>query len=311
MSIATVKAALAAAAAALMPLAVLASSHREAPAITGAPKLDATDVFAFMSYEPGREGYVTLIANYYPFQDPFAGPNYYPLDDTAQYVIRVDNDGDAKEDISFIFDFDNDFGGKDGRGIRLPVGAARVPVPLRNVGPVSADDQSLLNSRETYTLNVRRRSGGSGFATAADGARVFTKPFDFAGTKTFGSSEGYETYARQYIYEVQIPGCEQRGRLFVGQRDEPFQINVGKIFDLVNLVPVEEGAVPGLAGVTQSRENDTLDDKNVTSLSLEVHSSCLTGGGNGVVGVWTTANRSMERTSGYMEIGRASCRERV
>jgi hypothetical protein len=304
------KSALALAAAAFIPLAALASSHREAPAITGLPKLDATDVFAFMSYEEGREGYVTLIANYYPFQDPFAGPNYFALDESAQYMIRIDNDGDAREDITFVFDFDNDFGGPDGRGIRLPVGSQRVPVPLKNVGPVSVEDESLLNSIESYTLLVQQRSGDSGFARTMDGQRVFRKPFDFAGTKTFGSAEAYETYARQYIHEVQLPGCEQPGKLFVGQRDEPFQINVGKIFDLVNFVPVEEGAVPNLSGIAQTRENDTLANKNVTSLALEVHSSCLTGRGNGAIGIWTTANQvtqsgnDEERRSTHSQVSR-------
>jgi hypothetical protein len=292
MSNTVVKPALALAAAALVPFVALASSHREAPAITAMPKVDATDVFAFMSYEPGREGYVTLIANYYPFQDPFAGPNYFSLDETAQYTIRIDNDGDAREDISLIFDFNNELGGEGERGIRVPVGSKRVPVPLKNVGPVKADDLSMLNWKETYTLNVRRRSGRSGFARSTDGTRVFTKPFDYAGTKTFGDAAAYDTYARQYIYEVQVPGCEQTGRLFVGQRDEPFQIAVGKIFDLVNLVPVEEGAVPNLAGIAQSPENDTLANKNITSLALEVHADCLKGSGNGVIGVWTTATQT-------------------
>jgi hypothetical protein len=77
--------------------------------------------------------------------------------------------------------------------------------------------------------------------------------------------------------------------VFAGQRDEPFQINVGKIFDLVNFVPVEAGAVPGLPGIEQSRENDELANKNITTLALEIHASCLTGSGNGVIGAWTSA----------------------
>jgi hypothetical protein len=272
-----------------VPLFVNASSHREAPFVTGVPKVDGTDLFMFNSYEPGREGYVTLLANYYPFQDGFGGPNYFQLDDTARYSIRIDNNGDAVQDLEFIFQFSNALP-NSGTGIKVPVGSAQVPVPLKHVGVITASDQSALNTRETYKVLLRR---GTAAATegvnGVDGTRNFTKPYDFAGTKTFGSVAEYENYARQYIYPVSIPGCDQPARVFVGQRDEPFQINVGKIFDLVNFVPVEAGAVPGLPGIEQSRENDELANKNITTLALEVHASCLTGSGNGVIGGWTTA----------------------
>ena len=74
-----------------------ASSHREAPAITQTPKVDGTDFYMFRSYEPGREGYVTFIANYQPLQAPYGGPNYFTMDPDAVYEIHIDNDGDALE----------------------------------------------------------------------------------------------------------------------------------------------------------------------------------------------------------------------
>lgn len=274
---------------ATVPLIADSSSHREAPFITNFPKVDGTDLFMFMSYEAGREGYVTLIANYYPLQEPGGGPNYYQLDDTARYSIHIDNNGDANQDIEFIFQFSNDLP-NSGAGITLPIGSSEVPVPLKHVGPISAEDQSALNTKETYKVLIRRgvQSATTG-VNGTDGTSILTKPYDFAGTKTFSSEAAYEAYARQYIYTVNIPGCEPPARVFAGQRDEPFQINVGKIFDLVNFVPVEAGAVPGLAGIEQSPENDELANKNVTSLALEVHASCLAGSGNGVIGSWTTA----------------------
>ena len=273
------------------PMAAHSSSHREAPFITNFPKLDGTDLFMFRSYEAGRDGYVTLLANYYPFQDPFGGPNYFAMDDTARYSIRIDNDGDAIEDFVYIFQFDNRLPNSN-TGLKVPVGSSQVAVPLKNIGPVSAGDTSALNSRETFKLLLKTGNNQATQAVlnAADGGEVFTKPVDFIGTKTFGSVAGYEAYARQYVYDVKIPGCQYPGRVFAGQRNEPFQINVGKIFDLVNLVPVEAGAVPGLPGIAQSRDNDTLANKNVTTLALEVHASCLTGSGNGVIGGWTTAS---------------------
>src|SRR5687767_8041472 len=92
---------------ATVPFIASGSSHREAPFVTNFPKVDGTDLFMFNSYEAGREGYVTLLANYYPFQDAFGGPNYFQMDDTARYSIRIDNDGDAVQDMEFIFQFSN------------------------------------------------------------------------------------------------------------------------------------------------------------------------------------------------------------
>ena len=86
-------------------VAASASSHREAPFITEQPKVDATDFYMFRSYEPGREGYVTLIANYLPLQAPYGGPNYFTLDPDALYEIHVDNDGDGVENLTFQFRF--------------------------------------------------------------------------------------------------------------------------------------------------------------------------------------------------------------
>src|SRR6185437_12027084 len=106
-----------------------ASSHREAPFIAEHPKVDGTDFYMFRSYESGRSGYVTLIANYLPLQDAYGGPNYFTLDPDAVYDIHIDNDGDAKEDITFRFRFKNEI-----QDISLPIGAAgnqkTVSVPL-------------------------------------------------------------------------------------------------------------------------------------------------------------------------------------
>ena len=79
--------------------AVQASSHREAPFITTQPKVDGADFYMFASYEPGRSGYITMLANYLPLQDGYAGPNYFSLDPNALYEIHLDNNGDAKEEI--------------------------------------------------------------------------------------------------------------------------------------------------------------------------------------------------------------------
>jgi hypothetical protein len=287
-----------------LPLLASASSHREAPNITRFPSVDSTDFYLFRSYEPGREDYVTLLANYLPLQDPYGGPNYFALDPAAVYEIHVDNDGDAVEDLTFQFRFSNRLANRN-RGIALEIGedaaAQTVAVPLKNVGTVGVGNTGALNFIETYGLTLvrgeRRKGQVLRVANRSTGTRRFGKPYDFVGTKTFGSVADYESYARQFVYDIDVPGCAAPGRVFAGQRREGFAVNLGRVFDLVNLVPVEGDSAPGAGdgrgfpgGITQSAANNQVADKNVTTLALELPVACLTGSGNGVIGAWTSAS---------------------
>ena len=270
-----------------------ASSHREAPAITRSPKVDATDFYAFNSYEPGRSGYVTLIANYIPLQDAYGGPNYFAMDPGALYEIHIDNDGDAVEDLTFRFRFENALA-NGGEGLTLPIGPPgeeiQVAVPLKNIGPIASGNTGALNFTESYTLELvegDRRSGVRSSVTGAAGAS-FGKPFDYIGNKTFSDRATYEAYADDFVHDITVPGCPAAGRVFVGQRKDSFAVNLGETFDLVNYVPIEAGSFPG--GIAQDTANDDLRDKNITSFILELPADCLTGDGNGVIGAWTSAS---------------------
>jgi len=257
--------------------AAQASSHREAPFITSAPKVDGTDFYMFRSYEANRAGFVTMIANYQPFQDPQGGPNFFQFDANALYEISVDNNGDGKEDLTFQLRFNN-----TSKKTALTIGGKSVPIPLMYSGPISGVNPAALNVRETYTVDMvkgDRRTGTRTRLANAAGTSVFDKPIDNVGDKTFGSTTGYETYANQHIYDIVIPGCGT-GRVFVGQRKEPFYIAVGKIFDLFNLNPL---------GAETGQKND-LEQKNVSSIALEVPIACLATSSEPVIGAYTTAS---------------------
>ncbi len=279
--------------------AAFGSSHREAPYITRYPQVDASDFYLFRSYEPGREDYVTMVANYVPVQAAYGGPNYFPLDSQAVYEIHIDNDGDSIEDKTFQFRFQDAL--PNGESIRLNVGGETISSVLRNIGVLSAADQSGLNHLETYTVTVvdgDRRIGSSNSATNANsGGESFAKPFDYAGTKTFGGPGQYSGYANGFIHSISIPGCSAAGRVFVGQRHEAFKISLGEIFDLVNFVPIEGDSAPGAGdqggfpgGVTQDPARNILARNNTTSIALEVHKDCLLAGNETVIGAWTTAS---------------------
>ncbi len=271
--------------AAALPMAVFASSHREAPFITTRPKVDGTDFYLFNSYEPGRLGYVTLIANYQPFENPQGGPNYYTMDPDALYEIHIDNTGSGSEALTFQFRFKT-----VDAGLTVKAGAKTVPVPLVNIGPVSAGNTAAQNVAETYTVTLVRGNRRTGAATAISdaesGSTTFSKPLDNIGAK---SIPNYAAYAATFVHAITIPGCSLPGRVFVGQRQDGFVVNLGETFDLVNIkYPAEELAPAG--SNPRNLAPNSLAGYNVTSIALEVPASCLTAGGDPVIGGWTTAS---------------------
>jgi hypothetical protein len=264
----------------LAPVPAMASSHREAPGIAKMPKVDGTDFYVFNSYEAGRSGYVTFLANYVPLQDAYGGPNFFTLDPDALYRIHVDNTGTGVESMTFEFRVNQEF-----KNISLPVGGAMVSVPFVNVGQISAGagGDAAQNVEESYTLKVIKGPLSSAshtvaYATdAATGSKRFGKPIDNIGNK---SVPNYHDYAASFIHTINIPGCSSTGRVFVGQRHDGFAVNLGEVFDLVNIAnPL--GA--------RDAEPNTLEDKNVTTFALEVPASCLVSSSSATFGSWTTA----------------------
>ena len=224
----------------------MASSHREAPGITKMPKVDGTDFYMFRSYEPGRAGYVTFLANYQGLQGPGDGPNYYTLDPDAIYEISIDNVGDGAEHLTFQFKMANSL--TSGTGIQLTIGGKTESIPLRAIPTVSGANANVAEN-ESYTLNLitgNRRTGSSAAViNASGGGATFVKPLDNIGNKTIPN---YAAYANQFIYNVTIPGCSTPGKVFVGQRADAFAVNLGGAFDSVNFVPIEGDSAPRRRG---------------------------------------------------------------
>lgn len=265
-----------------VPAPSYAASHREAPLLAMDPTVDSTDFFAFRSYEPGREGFVTLIADYIPGELPPAGPNYYQLDDTALYEIKIDNTGDGVEDIVYQFRFTNKIVNPD---IVLDMAAPnKVLTGKGGIGITSLNDPDY-NIVQSYSV-TRVEKGKA--KVLADG---LVAPPANIGVRT---TPDYESLAKQAVYS--LPGG---GRVFVGPRDDPFYIDLGSIFDTLNL-----------RSITRTGGYDYLAGLNVHSIALEVPIKDLTRDGKvpsdptdakAVIGAWTTASRattSVMRTPG-------------
>jgi hypothetical protein len=285
-----------------------ASSHREAPFITKNPKVDGTDFYMFRSYEAARTGYVTLIANYMPLQNQYGGPNFFTMDPEALYEIHLDNTGDAKQDITFQFRFQSSLA-----GTKLPIGDKMVAIPLINSGPVTGDGVAApanANVSETYTVQMLKGDSATGTTTdvtlASDSTvKTFRKPLDYIGQKSFGAPPAYEAYARKHIFEVKLDGCATTARVFVGQRKETFAVNLGLIFDLVNIDALGLGAVAQpLADIldpvktNRAKFANPIANTNITSIEMEVPIACVTGtaaasaaaDAGKIIGGWTTAS---------------------
>jgi Domain of unknown function (DUF4331) len=296
MKLAIVAATAAISASSLLPATSYASSHREAPMIAGLPRVDSTDVYAFRSYEPGRNGFVTILANYIPLQDAYGGPNYFNLDNDAIYEIHIDQNGDAREDLTFQFKF------KDlNKNIALNINGKQVPIPLVNIGPTTEVNASTLNATQTFTVTAmrgaRRNPNGGGFLTnTTTGSHTFNKPVDNIGLRSFPD---YKGYAAKHIYNVNVPGCATPAKLFVGQRKDGFGVRLGDIFDLLN-IPT--------ADVIGARNNpnafNVIEDKNVTTLALELPIACITNPSEPVIGIWTTASLPQSRLVQDLPLGR-------
>ena len=274
-----------------------ASSHREAPFIAGLPQVDGTDFYMFNSYEPGRNGYVVLVANYLPLQDSYGGPNYFHLDPNALYEIHVVNDGGAVENITFQFKFQNTLDDN-----QLAVGSKKVSIPLVQYGSgdVATPHSSALNVHETYTLDVIYGPRATGtpmpVTNTSTGGTSFDTPADNTGQKTISN---YVAYANHHGWDIRIPGCDGIGRVFVGQRRDPFVVNLGETFDLVNIkYPATE-----LNPAAEFATVDSIVDANVTALELEVPAACLTQGKGPIIGAWTTASLPATRVLGAVTPG--------
>ena len=200
----------------LGPMGATASSHREAPLISGAPQYDNTDVYAFVS--PDDSDTVTLIANWIPFEEPAGGPNFYPFATDARYNIKVDNDGDARADIVYRWKFKNHYRSKN--------------TFLYNTGQVTSLDDADLNFRQTYTLTRWRNGHKLVLASDAPVAPSFVGQ---------ASMPDYESLRDSAIAPV------KGGRSFAGQAEDPFFLDL-RVFDLLYGGDLGEVGDDSLAG---------------------------------------------------------------
>lgn len=256
------------------------SSHREAPAIAKDPVADSTDLYAFVS--PDAPATVTLIANYIPLEGPDGGPNFFEFGDDVLYAIHVDNDGDAKPDVTYQFRFETK--------IRNP------NTFLYNTGQITSIGSTSWNRPQFYS--VTRIVNGESTSLAS---RLACPPCNVGPRST----PSYSTLAQSAVHTL---GGGRK--VFAGQRQEGFYVDLGSIFDLGALRPFQHLhllPMPDALGVNGTKH------LNVHTIALQVPIGDLTRDGSAsfsgagdpkaVVGVWTAAYRRQARILGDADDG--------
>ena len=302
----------------LIGATAFAANHREAPITALDHKADITDVFAFRSYDgdadPSNDPEsVTLIMCVDPFLEPSNGPNFFPFDDEINYEIKIDNDNDAEADVTFQFRFTTTQGlpnvfttiagvgtdGAVGPGTAGDGEASGTDAPnnldgddTRGVGvvppQVTSFDSAGLGQKQTYTVTMITDDG----TTDITNGEKFAVPGN-VGPRTMD----YEALFTAATYTAGLTGGISS---FAGTVDDPFWIDLGAVFDTVNL-NTATGPAPGV----MSAENDAaaanvapdyVAGNGVNAIAIEVPISMLQAatGDDGVdntIGVWATTSR--------------------
>lgn len=238
-----------------------ASSHREAPLITEDPVADNTDLYAYVA--PDAPNSVTFITNFQGFQEPGGGPNYFRFGDDVLYELHVDNDADATADVTYEF--------------RFTTTTVDPNTYQYTTGPVSNISDDAWNRPQTYS--VYKVEDGNRTKIASD---VLTPPANVGPRST----PNYEALAQQAVHSL-----DGGGKVFAGQRDEGFYVDIAAIFDLGGLRPFNDAhaiPLPVEDGV------DTFAGYNVQSIALQVPKSEVVADDD-VIGVWSTSSRRKVR----------------
>ena len=253
---------------------VLASSHREAPLISGDPGADNTDLYAFVT--PDAPNTLTIIANFVPFEEPAGGPNFFPFDDDVRYAIHVDNDGDGKGDIDYSFRFNQHVQPRNAFGIRTY---------LYNDGPITSPGDSNWLTRQTYKVF---RNGEQ----ISDKLRTPPANIGPRSTPNYQADLGSDAVAT----------LNNGMKVFAGQRDDAFFADIGSIFDLGGLRPFNAfhvlplDAEPGVDGLGGFNTNTIAIRVPIRQLTKDRELPSGPNDRHAVLGVWATASRQAVRT---------------
>jgi hypothetical protein len=270
---------------AVPPVPAGASSHREAPLISRDPQADNTDLYAFRS--PDRPDTITIVADYIPLEEPNGGPNFVSFGDDVRYEIHIDNDGDGKDNITYQFSFKS---------------AVQNPNTfLYATGPITSPTDPNNNFQQSYRVTkVTRKGRADDRRGDDDGTRAAVIATGVVPPVNIGprSTPNYDAIAAQAV--TSLPDGT---KIFAGQRDDPFFVDLGSIFDLGGLRPFNQyHAIPLDPAKFGGTGIDGVSGYNTHSIIMQIPISQLTRDGKGadatkqpVLGIYASASRQSIR----------------
>ncbi len=255
-----------------------ASSHREAPAIGFDPAADNTDTWAWVN--DGAHDKLYLVASYNPLEEPSGGPNYNEFSDDVLYEFHITRGNKSLEDVvTYQVQFSS-------TSIQN-VNPADLQAPL---GGGKEFFSQLTGRKQTYWLTkLTHGKGGTKREVLGQGLPVAPVNIGPNTNKIVYNTPKYdESFMGKFINPLGFNG--NQGRVFAGQTDDGFYVDIGRIFDLANL----------LGGTAR----DNVAGFNCHSIALEIPTSSLTVDGqppkaaasdDNTIGVWASASRRQVR----------------
>jgi hypothetical protein len=250
------------------PEAAMASSHAEAPLISQDPRADNTDLYAFVS--PDRSDTVTILANYIPFEAPASGPNFYSFDDSVAYDINIDTNGDSVADLTYRF--------------RFTTQTRNPNTFLYNTGPITSLSDTAWNRPQTYSVTLIKHGPGQSTRSEVLGENIPTPP-DNVGPR---STPNYGALADAAVKTL----SDGKTKVFAGQRDDPFFVDLGSVFDLAGLRPFNPFHVIPLPA---EPGRDALRNYSTHTIAIQVPIGEVTTFSHRIIGIYASASRQMVR----------------
>jgi hypothetical protein len=250
----------------------LASSHREAPAISQDPAADNTDTYAWVNASTHDKLNVVLCYN--PLEEPAGGPNFADFSTEVLYELHLTRGSNSLTDtFTYQFTF-----------TRAP--AKYVKVDDLTQPPGGGKEFFIQLSGQTTTMRVTKITNGSA-VVIADNVPVAPPnigPFTYT---NFQKGNAASTTYDDAFAATFIRPTNEGGNVWAGPRDDGFYVDLGGVFDAAQL---------RVKGVAQ----DGVNHFNVHAIAIEIPTKNLTANGQNppsgpsdanVIGVWGSASR--------------------
>jgi len=284
----------------IIPIGAFAANHRSAPITALDHPAGITDWYAFVSYDDSTK--VTFIMDVDPLLEPSNGPNYFPFDPNVTYTMKIDNNNDGIEEVTFQFQFTTQIQAPKlplafvgaGAGINAPANAPQTsgitstgPVVPQAITSLSGAGAAGLSYSQTYSVTMITGTGATAVSTnlVPAGTTLYAVPSN-VGPRTMPN---YTALAKSGIYNL-----GNGVSVFAGTVDDPFFIDLGATFDSLNFRT--GSSFIGTGGVLSANQDqndgqnyaaDALSGFNVNTIALQVPiSMVIKSSTSPVIGTW-------------------------